>query len=111
MIKESITVDDVVTLLNEALGLDREAIDTLVGTRVLCNSALASHPTIQVMGSQMTGGPQPYRVGLLGVLNGLFGIDDKGFGPIAAVFDDPPDPSDDKILTRFQRTKGLEHDC
>ena len=74
----------VVDYLNELKMFDSLAMAALVGIRVPCNKALALHPTCQVAeyyGSNV--------VGLLGVLNGLCGIDEEtGFGPIAAVFED-----------------------
>lgn len=75
----------IVTFLNELLEIDRPAIAALLANRVTCNQALADHPTVQV-GAQHGG----YHVGMLGILNGLCGIDDKGYGPINAVFDESP---------------------
>lgn len=70
-------------MLNDALQLDPEAITYLMDARVPCNDAMGQHPTIQV-GCQ--GGE--CRVGLLGVLNGLFGLDDQtGWGAIVAEMD------------------------
>lgn len=65
---ESITIDDAVSVLNEALELDERTMRTLVLNRVQCNDALAGHPTIQVLEKDGI-----YKVGLLGILNGLFG--------------------------------------
>lgn len=77
--KESITVDDVLDVLNRATEADPEAMRALVRDRVPCNQQLADDPTIQV--GVKRGSP---RVGLLGIINGLFGIDGKGWGPIMA---------------------------
>jgi len=85
MIKQGVTVDDVIELLNEAYRLDSDAMDILVKTRVLCNDDLASHPTIQVAGPSLTG--TGCKVGFVGILNGIFGSADDGFGAIAADFD------------------------
>lgn len=81
MLKESVTIDDVIELLNDAFGKDPNAMNDLVKTRVTCNDALADHPTIQVgqFGDE-------YKVGLIGILNGIFGMAEDGFGAIAGSF-------------------------
>jgi hypothetical protein len=97
--KVKITAQDVVRLLNEALVADQDAITNLVNARVACNEALGGHPTIQV-GRFPVGGswPEPgspnintvgteRRVGILGILNGLFGVKEDGSGYIAALYD------------------------
>jgi hypothetical protein len=81
-IKESVSVAEAIAFLNSLLELDRPAVASLIANRVPCNQALADHETVQVRAQH--GG---YHVGLLGILNGLFGCDDDGIGPIAAVFD------------------------
>lgn len=82
-------VDRFLTFLNELVLLDREAVENLIETRVKCNQQLASHPTVQVMNAA-EGAP---IVGLLGILNGLVGVQPEGsvnpgWGYIAASFDD-----------------------
>lgn len=95
MIKESVTINEVIEILNEAVARDREAINNLISSRVGCNKVLADHPTIQVRFNYIE-----HSVGLLGVLNGLFGIDDiSGWGAITAVIND-----EDGILEEFTRT-------
>lgn len=75
-----------ISFLNSLVELDKIAVSELVDSRVLCNSKLADHPTVQVRGY----GPVTPSVGLLGILNGLCGSYDdepkKGFGPISAQF-------------------------
>lgn len=95
MIHETIDIDHTIRLLNEALKLDPQAVTALIEHRVPCNDQLADHPSIQC------GHPpdQPTaRVGLLGLLNGIFGADENGWGPIAAVFEEPD------TLVRFERS-------
>ena len=83
-IKESITVDDALEVLNRMLKTDPEATKKLViDGQVTCNEALSEDPTIQVRGYARKGAVPPPAVGILGVINGLFGVDDKGVGPIA----------------------------
>ncbi len=87
MIKESVSVDEVIKLLNEALQLDQIAMSRLCANRVKCNEYFAKHKTIQV-GIVAKSKPIEYEVGLLGILNGLFGIrDDDGWGAIVAVLE------------------------
>ena len=72
----------IVALLNEAFELDPAAISALYRYRVPCNEALADHPTIQVA-KTATG----YDVALIGLLNGLGGVDAEGWGAVAASVD------------------------
>lgn len=83
--KESKTVslEETIDFLNDAIRTDSKAMENLFESRVLCNQEMADHPTIQVM--SLDG---KYLVGLIGILNGLFGVDEYGWGPIAAVWDD-----------------------
>jgi len=86
-----ISVDHAVEVLNEALKADAEVISRLVNQRLPCNDVLANHPTIQVAPHVVKEGDfayANYEVGLLGIINGLFGVDDKGWGFIAARFKD-----------------------
>ena len=97
--KESISIDDAIKLLNEMLAADISATAALLANRVPCNQPLAEHPTIQVHKQH-----DATFVGLLGVINGLFGVDDNDYGPIGYVFADDDDPSNDgKRLVRFVR--------
>lgn len=82
MLKESVTIDDAIELLNDALNKDPMAMWALATTRVTCNEVLADHPTIQV-GKYS----DDYKVGLIGILNGIFGAADDGYGAIAGDFE------------------------
>ena len=76
----SITPEDAIKVLNEALEIDCDAIKALIEYRVLCNEKLADHPSIQVRAYD----PEGLKVGLLGIINGLFGSDkETGYGYIA----------------------------
>ena len=80
--KKKATPKEVVNFLNEILKTDSRAIETLFNTRVFCNKKLANHPTVQV--GQFGKKPhEKYFVGFIGILNGLFGIDKKGWGCIS----------------------------
>ena len=63
-------------MLNELLYLDYDFIHNLISTRVTCNKAVADHPTVQV---QQFDNDKP-KAGLLGLLNGLFGVNLAGRG-------------------------------
>jgi len=69
----SVSMDDVVAYLNELIQLDRPAMEALFEYLAPCDKALAGHSTMRVL--KWDSG---YRVGMLGVLNGLFGSGDKG---------------------------------
>lgn len=84
MLKENISVQDVCDLLNEMLEKDYECIKALIGTRTPCNDVIADHPTIQVRKFDN----EPPKVGLLGFLNGLFGIRKDGMGALCVELDD-----------------------
>jgi hypothetical protein len=106
------TAGHVIRLLNDLLKLDPDAIKELIESRVQCNEALANHDTVQVSGyadppDGLGGSDTIYRVGLLGILNGLCGAygeeggDKVGWGPITAVFDE------DKVVS-FRLTKCVQ---
>lgn len=99
-IKPTVNVEDAIDLLNEILELDPAAAHALVENRVTCNDALADHASVQVQADNTR-----LSVGLLGVLNGLFGSNEEGWGPIAAVFDD-----DGEVLLRFQPSRAWRND-
>lgn len=79
---KKISVDQVVDYLNELLQIDRCATGALVANRVPCNEAMADHKSVQTLG--VNGG---YAVGLLGIINGMFGADENGYGEISYEFE------------------------
>lgn len=81
MIKNQISIDEVIEFLNSLLIYDRQAIQNLINIRVFCNKELAEHPTIQTLKEEGY-----YYVGMVGILNGLFGIRENGFGTLAAIY-------------------------
>jgi hypothetical protein len=90
--------DEVIGFLNHLLFFDRAAIEALVENRIPCNEALADHPSVQVCDLEQ-GSP---KVGLLGILNGLCGTREDGWGFIAAVYEEGP--TGENQLVRFERT-------
>lgn len=85
--KETVSIDEVIEYLNELAGLDREAIAKLIDSRVPCNNKIADHPTCQVQ-EEPDGIHVVTKVGILGVINGMFGVDKKGRGAIKADYFD-----------------------
>lgn len=93
MIRETITIDDALRVLNRAFEADREAITNLRSSKIVCNKALAHDPEIQCCEDGY------YWVGFLGIINGLFGVDQEtGFGAIAAEYD-----TENDVIRRFAR--------
>ncbi len=84
---------DIIRVMNSAVALDKAAVSALACKRVICNSALAEHPTIQVRTEQTSTSTgiavlvNKYSLGLVGLLNGIAGKDEHGNGYIAADFD------------------------
>lgn len=72
----------VVDVLNRVHSLDSTVLAKLISYRVECNAGLSDDPTVQV-GLTDAG----YEVGLLGIINGLVGVDQDGSGFISAAFD------------------------
>ncbi len=84
MIKEKITIDEMIEFLNGLLEDDPEFMNSLFAIRVNCNKKLANHPTVQVASL----GGDFYIAGIIGIFNGLFGINDKdGWGSIVINYD------------------------
>ena len=74
-IRNDINMEYVEEFLNNLLQVDREFTNNLIMARFKCNDKLTCHPTIQnIMNHEMTG----VYAGFLGVLNGMFGVDDEG---------------------------------
>lgn len=100
MIKESVTIDDVIKYLNELVDLDRDCISRLMLKYEKCNNGIVNHPTCQAT--------KDGYVSLLGLINGIFGVIEDGslkdYGMITAVLDDEANLSVDPIMY-FERTE------
>ena len=83
MLKQNITPQEVCEFMNELIAIDEEAIRNLLHSRVECNEALAKHATVQV--GKRT---EIYDVGFLGILNGLFGVNENQWGCIISIYED-----------------------
>lgn len=107
MIKENLTLDEVIAFLNELIATDKMAVENLISHKVQCNDEMTDHPSVQVEG---TNSEYYNLVGFLGILNGMFGVlgeeaeDKEGWGAIVAVFDGSPD----KRLQEFKRSTDYE---
>jgi hypothetical protein len=107
MVKELITIDDTIYFLNELISIDPNAIKNLINARVLCNQQMADHPTVQVGRisdkTHKYNEKEPFRVGFIGILNGLFGTipegTHKGWGVITFICDEEGN------LSKFVRTE------
>jgi hypothetical protein len=73
-------VEKIVDLLNELYFLDPELMRQLTVRRVPCNRALADHPTVTVLSPNEA--DPPYSCGLLGVINGIAGLDGRVIGAV-----------------------------
>ena len=91
--------DLVINFMNEVFEKDPDAIKGLIESRVSCNEDLMNHDTVQVLcKADDEGKATDPTVGILGVLNGLIGKHETGWGYMAAEFDE------DGNLHRFVRT-------
>lgn len=84
----SVTPEHAVKILNEALDADPVAINELFRHRTSCNDALAGHASIQVGAYPEDKYPATQTVGLLGLLNGIFGTKPDGDGHIQSEVED-----------------------
>jgi hypothetical protein len=82
--KEVVTIQDVIDLLNKLIYWDQSTAQRLLTHREPCNPFIALHPTIQVGKDE----PGNTVIGIMGILNGLFGVRDDGRGPICFEMDD-----------------------
>jgi len=81
---EKINLDEVVGFLNSLIRLDAKAMKGLVESRVPCNEHLSAHETVQVLRTENG----TLEVGVLGLLNGLIGIHDSGWGYLSVELDE-----------------------
>jgi len=89
IIKLSIATQ-VVEVLNRALETDRTWIEKLITTRYPCNKELAEDPTIQVRQETVSEDGkliERYSGSVLGLINGLVGVDERSWGYVAAQYE------------------------
>ena len=85
----------VVGVLNDINDLDPILLPGLIAYRTVTNTAVANHPTVQVD----TANGRPPTVGILGIINGIVGVDAGSWGYIAA----DVDPGNNRINRFFVR--------
>lgn len=98
-------VQTAIRVLNEALAADPAAVRALFAVRAPANALLTQHPTIQVICGKAGAhdpGPPSCSVGVLGLINGLFGVGADGYGKVTAIYDN--EPGQPEQLLRFERT-------
>lgn len=85
------TPAEAVDILNRIHTADPTVLPALIAHRIPCNRALADDPTVQVgnveAGSRNDDTDAEFEVGLLGIVNGLFGARANGWGWIGADFE------------------------
>jgi hypothetical protein len=99
-------VQQAIKVLNEALAADPEALQRLFTVRALATTALTNHPTIQVIAEKAGDQPQVVptcTIGVMGLINGLFGVGADGWGKITSTWDDTGN------LVKFSRTIHNHH--
>ena len=79
-----------VDFLNELLALDSRTTQALFDIRVSCSPKLDDHPTVQTAGTK-----EEPLLGILGILNGIIGVDKNSRGLICAEY------NDDGVLVGF----------
>lgn len=92
----NVSVDHAIGVLNRIHKADSSVLNALINYRVPCNEELADDPTVQV--GKRNPGPG-MEVGLLGIINGIFGVQKDNTGYIAAVADG------NGMLIRFERNE------
>ncbi|SRR6266705_4167600 len=76
----------IIQYLNSLIALDSQAISKLIDIRVPVNKEFLKHDTVQILQRGTEENPENV-VGLLGILNGLCGVDEEGYGYIVAECD------------------------
>lgn len=94
-----------VDVLNRVHAADPTVLPALIAHRVPCHDNLVNDETVQV-GRILDAEGKPadvladlwrsHEVGLLGIINGIVGVRDDGWGYVSAVYDD------DGALLRFE---------
>lgn len=92
---ETELVDRAIAVLNRVHAADPKVLPRLISYRVACNRAVADDPAVQVGLRKHPGregrpdSPDTFEVGLLGIVNGILGVQpDTEYGWVAAVYDD-----------------------
>ncbi len=90
----------VVEYLDELIKIDPKAMQALVEARVPCGDALSDHPTVQC-GIRKDG--EGAEVGLIGILNGLCGALEDGYGAVSVIVEQDGTLQGARLLTPEDR--------
>jgi hypothetical protein len=97
MLKQSITIDQVIEFLNELVQQDEKVCRAMYQMRIPCNRTLVDNSPIQCRNEEFP------TTSMLGILNGMFGQIEsgprKGWGPICVI------PDEDNHIKGFNRVK------
>jgi len=104
MIRKRVTPAQVAAYLNQLIIADPAAMKALALHRVPCNKELADHPDVQVHSDGAA-----YSVGLIGILNGMFGTFEDGWGTLAFTFLAPP-PEGQLLMVELLRAADHHKD-
>lgn len=90
--EETIAIKDIVANLNRIYNLDPDLTQKLCFTHFECNHAIRDCEGVQAKCYDDASAENPAsmenpKVGFIGALNGLLGIDKNGAGPISAILD------------------------
>lgn len=80
---EPVTPAHAIAVLNRVHHNDPTVLSSLIELRVPCNDAVQNDPTVQVGRGPNDDEDGPYKVGLVGIINGIFGTMPNGWGWIA----------------------------
>lgn len=105
MLRESVTRQEVVDFLNELAAIDPRAMRELCEAHTPCTDGMLDHPTVQVVEKIFASDGRRNGVGLLGVINGLFGIHRDPGGNLRGPFMIVTDAEDPKAVS-FALTPG-----
>ena len=81
-------INHALRVLNRIHRSDPSVLQALIYQRVPCNEELASDPEVQVGEVEPVSGVKQYEVGLLGIINGIVGVHNTGWGYICANIDE-----------------------
>jgi hypothetical protein len=103
MNENKITLKYTIDFLNSLIKIDQVGMTELFNSRVNCNKDMAYHETVQVIAKD-----DEFKFGILGIINGLFGVDEKTkWGHIVAIFNDYNELLE-KFITKEEYDKSIE---
>lgn len=101
-------VCEMIEFLNSLFEIDPNSISELLEKHVPCNINMAKHSTVQVLVRPS----DKFRVGILGILNGFYGVYDDGlnkdYGAICAIYDNGKLKGFEKLLNEETITEIVD---